>query len=367
MTTNYRIRVKNKSGTALGEFSIWRNLSFGKTRNAYDQCSFDIPANSSEFEDLYSPRDYFVEILRNNVLVWSGEQAIRKTNLTATGNDWTTITCYDWLEQLTHRFTPAEVTYALSIEGEATEENITYDKNASEIAWDLINNTQNDDWPAQTTTPSAYADLGITQGTLTSEGLFDIEKKFYNQSIYEAIKGMSEERFGFDFNIDLNRQFNTYYSQGISRTSSVFILHGKDFNICTITENFANPVTRALVLGEEWDGSGLIREERTSEDSVSSVIGLRENVFNQNDISDSSTLQTLGDQALSTYQKPILNFTVDILPNSQGIDISKFSLGDTIRIGIVQENLIVDVAVRVNQWKVDFTSEEYLSLELGEV
>ena len=111
----YKIIVKDSSDNKLGEFGIFRNLQFNKRLNNYGSCSFEVPVTDDKIKSLIALRQYTVWVYRvengTELLVWAGEQASRQGKLDERGDNWCTLYCYDWLEQLNSRYTPDEVVY----------------------------------------------------------------------------------------------------------------------------------------------------------------------------------------------------------------------------------------------------------------
>lgn len=147
----YRILVKDENGDVLGEFDKFRALKFNRRLNNYGTCSFDIMATDPKNATLIALRKYTVYIYRvettGDVLVWAGEQAMREGNLDNAGNNWCTIHCYDWLEQLNSRLTIYERTYVNMDQGE--------------IAWNLIDESQRTP-DTEVLLPGAAAQEGAT-------------------------------------------------------------------------------------------------------------------------------------------------------------------------------------------------------------
>lgn len=128
----YRIIIRDENDVILGEIDTFRNLKFGKRLNNYGTASFQIPVTDPKAASLIALRKYTVWIYyqkdANTTLVWSGEQAAREGELDDRGNNWCTIYCYDWLEQLNARYTASERLFR--------------DVDAGQIAWSLIEDAQ---------------------------------------------------------------------------------------------------------------------------------------------------------------------------------------------------------------------------------
>jgi hypothetical protein len=132
-----KVIVKDNAGVSKGEFETFNNLKFGKRLNNSGEASFDIPLNNSKLATLLSLRQNTIYIYNKfsfedgapaQLLVWAGEQAKTDGKLQSDLDNWLTITCYTWLEQLTQRITAFEKIYT--------------DTDAGEIAWDLIDESQ---------------------------------------------------------------------------------------------------------------------------------------------------------------------------------------------------------------------------------
>lgn len=228
----YRITVRDSDNTQLGEFGIFRNLKFGKRLNNYGQCSFEVPVSDSRTNSLVALRQYSVWIYREedgaSILVWSGEQATRKGTLDSKKNNWATIICFTWFEQLSNRFTGAIRNFSQI--------------DQAEIAMTLIDETQ-----AQTN-----GDLGITEGDIVPTFLRD--RSYYNQNILDAIINLTNVIGGFDFEITDDKVFNADSIIGTDLTDNIVLEYGHNITSADITEDFSNPASRAIVLGEIKNG-----------------------------------------------------------------------------------------------------------------
>ena len=335
----YKILVQDGSGNNLGEFESYRNLRFGKRLNNYGVCSFDIPANDPKVSSLIAIRIYTVWIYRDGVLLWAGEQASRSGELDEKGDNWATITCYDWLEQLNSRYTVNEKIY-------------TY-QDGSAIAWDLIDTTQNDD----------DGDLGITQGSLP-ETTFR-EKTYTNQRVLGAIQSLANLQDGFDFQITNEKVFYISEFIGTDRSDEIILEYGVNVRSVRITEDFTNPATRAIILGQTDEVGDDVRIER-NDAGLRAIYKLRESLESQLEISEIATLEATGDALLRKYGEPLMKVTMGIA-RSGAPTITDFSLGDIIRVIIKHGIYDVNEAFRIFEWDVLYNSDdtETLSLSLG--
>ncbi len=336
----YTIKVKNKAGDILGEFNVYRNLKFGKRINNYGTCSFDVPVSGDKTDELIALRIYTVWIYRDADLIWAGEQATREGKLDDKGDNWVTIQCFDWLEQLNARYTANEVIFS------------TID--AGDIAWSLINTSQ----------LKTNGDFGFTEGTI--EPTMDRDRTYNNQNIMEAIINLANVINGFDFEINSSKQFNVYQHIGVDRTSTIILEYGVNVTNMHITEDFANPVNTAIVLGD----SG-VDVEATRVDTIDSVsgvqYGLREGLLNEMSVTDLDTLTEKGEALNRKYGTPLMKMDLGIV-RSTTPTIVDFALGDLIRVKVKRGIYDIDRSFRVYEWSVSYNDDntETLSLVLGD-
>lgn len=332
----YKILVKDDNGNNLGEFEKYRNLKFSKRLNDYGECSFEVPATDTKLDSLIALRLYTVYIYRDGVLFWAGEQANRQGSLDDKGDNWCTIQCYDWLEQLNSRFTVNEKIYAY--------------QNGSDIAWDLIDQTQSD----------TDGELGITEGTL--EATTWREKTYTNQNVMEAIISLANLTNGFDFEINNSKVFNISSFIGIDRSDEIVIEYGINLRSVRITEDFSKPATRAIILGTTGTVGDQVRVEREDAGQMAAY-GLREAVQSQLEQSETTTLEDTGDALLRKYGQPLLKVSINIV---RGVTptIADFSLGDIIRVIIKSGIYNIDESFRIFEWEVEYDTENTETLNL---
>lgn len=335
----YRIIVQDGDGNNLGEFDKFKNLRFGKKLNSYGECSFDVPSDDPKVSSLIGLRIYSVWIYRDETLLWAGEQALRQGMLDDKGDNWATLTCYDWFEQLNTRFTSAEQIYT------ATD--------AGAIAWDLIDTTQTE----------TNGDMGMTQGTI--ETTQNRDRTYYNQNIAEAIVNLSNVINGFDFEINNAKAFNASSFIGIDRSADIILEYGINIRSARITEDFSKPATRAIVIGTTPVVGDPLRVDRNDLDAQA-IYKLREAVYSEMSVSETATLESKGDAILRRNNAPLVKISLGIV-RSVTPTIADFSLGDIIRLKIDSGIYNIDESYRIYEWQVsyDVDNTETLNLVMG--
>lgn len=334
----YQLIVKNRAGNVIGEFESFRKLSFGKKVNDYGSCSFEVPIKNPKIASLISLRQYSVWVYRLGELIWSGEQAVRSARLNENSNNWATIYCYGWFELLEHRYLSSQKTYD-QIE-------------AGEIAWDLIDTLQAD------------SDMGILKGDIAETMLRD---RTYDdtQNVYEAIVNLTNVINGFDFEINDNKVFNVYEEIGVDRTDLI-LEYGYNIKTVDITEDFKNPVNRAIVLGDSGDIEDPLRITRNNTD-LQALYGVREGLLNEMMVTEISTLQEKGDALIRKRGNELFRVTLDLIKSSFPT-IGDFALGDTITLKIQNGIYNIERPFRIYEWSINYedTGVEILDLVLGD-
>lgn len=328
----YKILVKDADGNNLGEFDRFKNLKFGKRLNNYGACTFDIPIIDEKAASLVALRQYTVWIYRDDDLVWAGEQAIREGKLDDKGDNWATIHCFDWFEQLNSKYTAASVTYTA--------------EDAGQIAVDLID--------------GAFA---ITEGTI--EPTQNRDRTYVNKNVMDEIINLANVINGFDFEINNFKLFNVYSSIGIDRSNEIILEYGFNVTSMRITEDFANPVTKAIVLGDSGNPLDALRVER-NDAGLQTLYGVREELINEMSVIETATLQAKGDALIRKYGTPLMKVTLGIV-RSVTPTIIDFSLGDVIRLKVDRGIYDIDENYRIFEWGLSVAADntETLDLVLG--
>lgn len=335
----YKIVVKNSAGEMIGEFDQFRSLQFGKKLNGYGSCSFEVPVNNPKIASLIALRQYTVWVFRDEDLVWAGEQASRIGSLKTSGDNWVTVYCYDWFEQLGSRYTPDEVTYT--------------GIDAGQIAWALIDDSQS----------QTNGDLGLTEGTI--EPTQNRDRTYYNKNIADCILELANVINGFDFEINSAKQFQVFESIGVDRSDSIVLEYGINITTMSITEDFSKPVNRAIVLGDSGVPSDPLRIER--EDLALQVLySLREGLINDQTVAEIASLEEEGDALVRKLGTTLLKLTIGIV-RSTTPTIVDFALGDLIRLRVKTGIYDLDQNFRVFEWRVSYQTDntEVLNLTLG--
>lgn len=195
-------------------------------------------------------------------------------------------------------------------------------QDASDIAWDLIDYTQNLD----------YGDFGITRGADPTSSNHDRTYRYKN--IAQAIEKLSnnEIKDGIDFDINNDKQFNVYYPEKGSKRNNIVLEEGFNILTYTIRKKFiGNMANQVLVFGQGQDEDMPV-EVRDAADVYKSNFFLLQETLSEKDVIVPATLQAKGDVYLDSYKYP--QKLINITTRYDEPDITTFEVGDRLRLVI---------------------------------
>ena len=207
--------------------------------------------------------------------------------------------------------------------GKGTETRYTA-TDAGQIAWDLIDDSQNSDLP--------YSDWGINMGSITAS--VNRDRGYLFDVIYDQIIALSNENLdnGFDFEIDNTKAFNVYYpTKGQLRNTVVFderTLTGYRYYKSVILDM----VNKVEVVGEGFNDA-INFEERVAGTSYRTPFGTLEEKLDARNTTEDATLQDKGDRELTLNRDPVISLT-DVSHFDNTILWTDYNLGDTIIVNL---------------------------------
>ena len=207
--------------------------------------------------------------------------------------------------------------------GKGTETRYTA-QDAGDIAWDLIDDSQNADSP--------YSSYGITQGATPATKNRDRGYLFDN--VYDEIVRLSNNNLkdGFDFDIDNTKAFNVYYpTKGQARPTVVFderTMSNWKYGKYLFSE-MANVI---YVVGEGFNDA-LNYEVRTAAVGYRTPFGTLEEKLDARNTTDDTTLQDKGDRRLLDGQDPVVKLD-SVSHYDNLIAFTDYNLGDTVIVNL---------------------------------
>lgn len=366
MSAFYTVLVRDKDGGKVGMVHPIKGLKFGKRLNNYGSAEFSIKNNDPMAGTLIDLRKNYIDVFRTEpqgiayllqedgdfllqengsklilekagTKVWSGEMATSRAILDNGGNNWVTVGCHTWFEQLYHRFTGLSRTFTST--------------DAGQIAAQLVRET------------NEQGETGIAIGKI--EQTVNRNRTYQNQNIADGIMNLSDVLSGFDFEVDNDRTFNVYNVMGEDKTNSLVFQYGHNLTRAEVIEDFASPANRAIILGEATDENNLLRVER-NDVALQAEYGLYEARMTEEDVSTESTMNDKGDALIRKYGTALIKIDFDVVRNLTP-SIDQFDVGDGVRLIIKDGMYNIDEEYRVFEWQMEVGTDnsEKLSLILG--
>ena len=214
--------------------------------------------------------------------------------------------------------------------------------------------------------------LGITQGNLpTSYNITPVYSRF--KKIKDAVEGIANTYNGIDFSVSfaidsvndrLTKTFNTYYPrQGVDNTNLNFSYPG---NIKKL-EKPKDGKTMVNEVAMRGQGSGVNQLTVIENDSASiQAYGQRQDVEQESDVSNQSTLQLLGQELIRVRKDP-LDLPNIVLDGNQAPHIGDFGVGDQITFNISEVPIMQDlsqVVYRIEQIDVTISDNDLEEVNL---
>jgi hypothetical protein len=200
---------------------------------------------------------------------------------------------------------------------------------AGAIAADLIADSQASD--------GTYSDWGITAGSITASKNRDRGYLFDN--IYDSIIKLSNDNLedGFDFDIDVTKQFNVYYPiRGQARPNVVFdqyTMAGWHYS----KQIFSGMVNKVYAIGEGFNDV-ILYETRLAAVGYRSPFGTLEEKLEAREVTEVATLQDKGDRRLLEAREPKITLS-DITHYDDGIKLTDYNVGDSIVVNLPELGL----------------------------
>lgn len=339
MTPKYQIIVKDKEGEVIGEFSDFFNLKFSDVLNNYGQCSFDVPVTSSDSTKLISLRRFEVEIVRDGVVVWAGEQANADIELRSNSPNLIKITCYTYIEMLNARYTPEYIFYD--------------DVDQATILKNLVDDSQ----------AKTDGDLGFTFAPITPTK--DREREYKLDNIMEAFINMSNVIDGIDFWVDRNKVIYFSEERGADKSNLYSFEWGVNIDSLKITDNFSSPANTAYAIGSS---DGITQLVESYADIVTrGIYKLREQTLSAIDVSEEDTLLGKAQDLVRKNRNQIRTIRIAQLPNTVP-SIDKLAVGDRMNVRFSKGRYDIDSGFRILGYEVVIGSvgEELVSWILSD-
>jgi len=313
-----------------------RNVAIGL--NQAGEASFTIDLNDDKaLESNLKVGRSTLYIYRNGELYFSGIIMIVERILNES-SQFAKVKALGWLFLLSRRF--------IGIDADDTHTS----EDAGAIAWDLIDQTQNE----------TNGDLSITQGTIQTSNAISIT--YTRQNILEAIEDLSAQA-GIEFEVSPNKIFNVFYPlRGSDKSSTVILKYPGSIQTVRSVDD-----ATTIVNNENGLGKGVGSQETVAErDNVGSqsVFGLYQKIASYKSIDNVTTLGNMVEYDVELNRSPRLTLDLQIHGNTESPSLSDYGLGDSVRVRITTTNYNFSQVFRVFEIHVAIDQNDKESVRL---
>lgn len=196
---------------------------------------------------------------------------------------------------------------------------------ATEIAWDLINETQ-----LQTN-----GDMGMTQGLTTTTVVR--ERTYERQNVKDAIVNLTKLVTGnFDFDFSVDREFNVYSSIGSDRSAELEFIYPGNIKEVSVPRNGVSLFNKIYGIGSGFGEEALVSTQGDNDSQLNYGVHERIALYNSVVLQDTLDQNTAGDLNLRKGLLEIPQMTV----NGEDFDLNSYGIGDRVTVRI-EDNLFL--------------------------
>jgi hypothetical protein len=340
--SKWKFIIKDDSGNRVASLVNARKRWFTQRLNDGSEAGFILDADDDNCNStILNLGVNELYIYYKEVLMWGGQLVSAKK--IASGDDiYWEVFAKDWVSLFSKRFVGID---------EPLEYTTT---DAGEIAWDLIDTTQNE----------VYGDFGVTEGTI--EASITRSPVYDRKNILEAIKELSNQgdeasadTWGFDFEITPEKVFNVYYPyMGTVREGVVFRYPGNCENFEALVDSWTI-VNNEWGFGKHWTGNDAVVER--SDATSQATYKRREKLKSYSDVSVLAFLQDMVWQDIQWLKEPsqIIRFDTRV---DEKVKITDYNVGDGVV--VVNDKFDIDELLWVFERKVEIDENDELNVRL---
>jgi len=220
---------------------------------------------------------------------------------------------------------------------------------SADIAWDLIDQTQNDS--------STYGDVGITRGL--HPNCTDRDRTCRYDNILDVIKKMSNANVanGYDWEMTPLKVFNIYATKGTAQTNLIL----DDFNIISWTNNrgLTGKIANRVIVQGGGTGDDIV-SEMVEDTSLMDDWYLQETMLSEKDTTTSANLTDKGNRLLTQIKEP--SDVVSVRVNDRNPLITSYNVGDTLKVKIAELGFNQDLRIDKRTIQIQRSGEAQVDL-----
>lgn len=205
----------------------------------------------------------------------------------------------------------------------------------------------------------ANYDFGITRGEI--EPTLNRDRKYNNDVIADKIVDLANVNYGFDFDISDLKVFNVYSVKGEDLTDRIVLELGKNIKGGTVTRDFKNACTKAIVLGSAY-GEDDIQRVEVDDSTKQDLYKVREQKYTEMDEVDTSNFTDRGQALLDKYGTELISGDIDIV--SASIHVYDLNIGDLVRYINRKSYKPIDGSYRIFEYKVIYDENNNIKISI---
>jgi hypothetical protein len=300
MMGNKAIYIYDRNHTKLDEISFFSGLKYGWTLNDVDTCEFSLALSNNKCTEANTTYFNHVEVWdeSTNTAVWGGILA---------GRDF---------EDVNLKLN------CLSYEALFRWRRMRY-KDYGEMTYGALTEEMVDD-------TNAIEDTGVSIGTITSGSIKTTRIIEETDMLLEKLKALCADA-NYDWEIDLDRQYNFYLRKGSDKPHYELIWGGDGDNILAAPSRAEDVLSMANAVYSETDTLDTLVEDATSQ----GLYGLVEGIFSANEgVSVQATLNAQASGELQRTAYPVNTLTI-AAKDSQLCPFSGIIVGDSVTVKLI--------------------------------
>lgn len=337
----YEWIIKDKAGKTIASLEGATDRSFSTYLNRPGDAQFTLSVlDQKATADALLVGNKEIYVYRGGVLVWGGEMAYRRADLSDNG-EFVTVSAKGFLDLLGKRLV-----------GTQAVPRVFENTDIVDIARAIVTESQ----------ALTNGSFGITLGN--DPASWPADRTYRDENLRDAIEGLSNEKIedGIDFEVTPAKQFNCYYPQKGMQLASVDFEWGRNITSCFEIQDSSDIANQVVVLGA-GEGSSMLRVVRNAPTALQEVYKLRQDTISRKEIVTEATLNEHGDREIAQRQaqRQLIGITVkgDAAPA-----FGSYAVGDSVRVRVKRGLVDIDGYFRLYGITVTITDldEETITL-----
>lgn len=342
----YQFELWSRQGVFIADISDYvKSVRYSMQRNEAEQISLRLDFDG--FEDfaasigtnptsMLSPYQTDIKVKRNDTYMFGTRVGYTESVLGETESQ-IDVRAFGYLNLLIDRYVTKSY--------QATE--------TVEIAWDLINETQD----------QTNGDMGMTQGPNQTTTV-NRDRTYVRQNVKEGIVNLTKLVSGnFDFEFTYDMKFNTYTSIGSDLSNTIQFIYPGEITQVRVPRNGLALFNKVYGIGSGFGDDQLTSTQSDNNSQLNYGVHERIALFNSVVLQDTLDDNTLGDVNRRKTLLEIPEMTI----NGTDFDLNTVGIGDTVTVRIEDRPFLNTVSgkYRIERIEVDLDENESENITLS--